>query len=131
GAMQNRKLSAVLVCLAVSAVFMVSWPAVHSQRRPPTTPPPSASPTPEPPQRQVDFLKNSILLSSQKPRVLVNLDYSAISAIEPALTAAQLNDSLNKSMKKRRDFAWQIVKRIWTPVSVPGGDQIPIWMTWY
>ena len=34
-------------------------------------------------------------------------------------------------MKKRRDYAWQIVKRIWTPVQVPGGGQIPIGMTWY
>jgi hypothetical protein len=33
-------------------------------------------------------------------------------------------------MKKRRDFAWQIVKRVWAPVKVQGGE-IPTWMTWY
>jgi hypothetical protein len=44
--------------------------------------------------------------------------------------AARRPEIVNRSMRARRDVAWQILRRVWAPVDVAGG-RIPLWMTWY
>ncbi|HEY3025168.1 MAG TPA: hypothetical protein VGJ55_03350 [Pyrinomonadaceae bacterium] len=114
--MQNRRIIIAFVSLAVATSFLMAWSRAWSQR-------PTQTPTRSSPQR-------GVFQTLQKPKVSIDVDYKAISAIEPKLSPEVLQNSLNKSMKKRRDFAWQIVKRVWAPVQVQGG-QIPTWMTWY
>jgi len=76
-------------------------------------------------EQQVEVQRNSVLQSQRKPNVPVAPDLD-ISAMNVQVTA----DELNHSMKLRRDYAWNIVKKVWKPVNVPGG-KIPTWMTWY
>src|SRR5262245_5427625 len=51
-----------------------------------------------------------------------------------AVSLASLPDAsaldLNRSMKARRELAWDIVQNVWTLVGPPGA-QVPAWMTWY
>src|SRR5262245_8966705 len=38
--------------------------------------------------------------------------------------------AVSRSMKARRDLAWDILQNVWTLVGPPGA-QVPAWMTWY
>jgi len=89
----------------------MTWSAVRSQR------PQAPDAGPGNPQR-------GILQAARKPKAPV-AEFPALSPAEAALMV-----DVNKSMKARRDLAWKIVKRLWEPVHVQGG-QIPTWMTWY
>src|ERR1700742_1133322 len=58
-------------------------------------------------------------------------DYAPVGAhTDPEVLA----DQLSKSMKARRDFAWQVVERLLQPIKVRLPDNtevdVPLWQTW-
>ena len=58
---------------------------------------------------------------------------SALSALLPEFSV-NLDKSLASSMKKRRDFAWKIVAKVFAPIDVTSSaftGTIPTWQTWY
>lgn len=102
-----KTLKPSLLLLFLSGLLSTTWFTVHSQQ----------------PQRQTNPVGTQelpILQLSQKPKIPI-----------VALPNVPLPPgNINQSMKARRDYAWQIVKLVWQPVTV-GGNKVPLWMSWY
>jgi hypothetical protein len=101
------RIGATPVCLALTIIFVMTFAVAHSQR-------------PQQQTNRVETQELAILQLAQKPKVPVDL----VSDIPSP------PGDLSNSMKARRDYAWEIVKLVWHPVTVQGG-KVPRWMTWY
>src|ERR1700726_4001072 len=109
--MQHRNQEHALACLAVTAVFLITWSTARSQGTADRS-------------RSVPAEQYSILRSTQKPK-------APISDSRPENTAAKFTAAeINNSMRARRGQAWAIVQQVWEPVPI-AGSKIPAWMTWY
>ncbi|HEY8224995.1 MAG TPA: hypothetical protein VIG25_06950 [Pyrinomonadaceae bacterium] len=105
----------VLVGFTLAALCLASSNRVSSQRRPGIDPNPIGIPD-----------------SHVLPRL------NMITAFDRSFTLTELEAArnprlLNTSMRARRDVAWQIIQRLWNPISGPRDavNGIPRWITWY
>src|SRR5437870_11071585 len=105
--MKTRRMTTTLVLLALMVFLLATLAVVYSQRR-------------EQQARPVEAQQLTVLQLAQKPRVHV----------ETAFDVPTPPGNVNTSMKARRDYAWEIVKLVWRPVTVDGG-KVPLWITWY
>ncbi len=105
--MKTRRISTKVVCLTVTILLFTTLAVVHSQR----------------PQQQTSSIETqqlTVFQLAQKPNVPVDL----------VSNVPKPPGDVNNSMKSRRDYAWEIVKLVWKPVTVEGG-KVPSWTTWY
>jgi len=105
--MKTGKTGTALISVAVAMILLVTFAVVHSQR-------------PQQQATRVEAQQIAVLQLAQKPKV----------SVDPVSDVPTPPGDINNSMKARRDYAWEIVKLVWKPVTV-AGDKVPRWMTWY